>query len=149
MNYELEHLIIKNAHIIFRNFRGEEGRYNRSGDRNFCVVIDDPDWAQQLREAGWNVRYLEPNKDYDEGLYYLPVEVSYKKKPPRIVVKTSKSRVEIDEDSIETLDYADILNAKLSVRPYYWEVNGKSGIKAYLKSLHVTLEEDELDDDDE
>ena len=41
-------IVIENAHIIFRNFRGEESKYNRAGSKNFCVIIEDPEQAEKL-----------------------------------------------------------------------------------------------------
>lgn len=135
---------IENARLIFRNFAGKEGQYNREGDRNFAVVLS-PDVAAQMEADDWNVRYLKAREEGDEETPYLPVSVSYKNRPPKIVMITSSCRTHLDESMVETLDYADILKVDLIINPYIWTVNDKGGVKAYLKTMFVTIDEDELE----
>jgi len=135
---------LEEVKIAFRNFSGKEGRYNREGDRNFCVLLPD-DIAKQMEDDGWNVRYLNPREQDDKPQGYLQVAVNYKGRPPRVVMITSRGKTSLDETMVDILDWADVVTADVIIRPYEWEVNGKSGVKAYLQSIYVTIEEDDLE----
>lgn len=142
---EVDLVVMEGARIVFRNFAGAEGQYNREGARNFCVLLED-DLAQDMEEDGWNIKRLKPREEEESGSAYIQVAVGFGKgRPPRIVMITSQGRVELGEDECVLLDWAEIENVDLIVRPYHWNVNGNTGIKAYLKSIFVTIREDYLD----
>jgi hypothetical protein len=144
MKYNDNSVVMEGVRIIFRNFAGKEGKYNREGDRNFGVLLDD-DVAEAMAKDGWNVKWLKPRDEDDKEQAYLTVAVNFKGRPPRVVMVTSRGRTPLGEEDVEVLDWADISNVDMIVRPYEWAVNGKTGIKAYLKSIFVTINEDELE----
>ena len=136
--------LFENCRIIFKNFEGKQSQYNREGDRNFCVIIEDLATAKRLADDGWNIKYLAPLEEGDQETAYLPVAVSFNNVPPTIVMLSSKGRTHLDETNVGILDHAEIENVDLIVNPYNWSVNGKSGVKAYAKTMYVTIHEDAL-----
>ena len=136
-------LLMEDANLIFRNFAGEERQYNRKGDRNFCVTLH-PDAANEMLKDGWNVKYLKAREEGDEPQAYIQTTVSFKGRPPTLVMVTSRGRTNVPEDMVEMFDWVEIKTVDLIIRPYDWEVSGKTGRKAYLKSMYLTLDEDYL-----
>lgn len=139
-------IAIENAKIVIRNFSGKEGKFNPPGRRNFCVLLDS-ELANELLKDNWNVRFFEPkNKDeQDIPQAYLQVTVNYNNFPPKIVVINSKGQTILNEETISILDWVEIENVDLILRPYNWEVNEKTGVKAYLKVMYITVVEDEFE----
>lgn len=142
-------IVIENARLIFKNFRGVEQKFNAAGNRNFCVVLDDRD-AKNLERDGWNVKYLSPRDPDDDPLAYIQVSVNFEKgRPPKIIQITGSGedmrKTQLDADSVGNLDWADIETVDLTISPYHYEVGGRTGIKGYLNSMYVTLVEDELE----
>jgi|ERR1043165_6114989 hypothetical protein len=134
---------LENITIAFRNFAGKEDVYNRAGDRNFAILLDD-ETARALEQDGWNVKYLREREEGDGQQAYIQVAVSYKNRPPKICMITSKGMTYLGEAEVELLDWADIETADVTLNPYEWAVNNKSGTKAYLHALYVKIEEDYL-----
>lgn len=137
-------VLIEDARLIFLNFAGKETEYNREGDRNFGVILPE-DVARQMEADGWNIKWLKAREEGDVDVPWVQVSVSFKHKPPKVVMVTSRNRTILDEDTIEMLDYADIAKVDLILNPYSWTVRDASGVKAYLKTMFVTIEEDELE----
>ena len=140
----IDNIAIEDAHIIFRNFAGAESQYNRAGNRNFNVIIDDQDMAHKLIEDGWNIKQLKPRDDEDMPKYRLEVTVAFGNFPPNIFMVTKHNKTKLDEESVAALDYAELKTVDLVIRPYQWDVNGKQGIKAYLKTGYFVVEEEEF-----
>ena len=141
-------LQIDDARIIFRNFSGEPSKYNREGDRNFALVIPDKDLADQLVDDGWNVKIKPPKEDGDDPFMYLNVKVKFNGRGPNVYLESGKAKNRLDEDTIGCLDNVSIIKVDLDIRPYDWEVNGKTGRTAYLQAMKVVQEVDRFSDEE-
>lgn len=137
-------LQIDEARITFRNFRGEGGKFNKEGDRNFALIIPDEEMAEALQNdvnqygAGWNVKIKPPREEGDKPFMYLSVKVKFSSRGPIIYLQSGNNRVKLTEDTISMLDEIDIESVDLNIRPYDDEINGKPFRAAYLQSMWVT-----------
>ena len=142
---------IEGAQIKFRNFSGRESKFNRAGDRNFCLVISDPALLDRMQHEGYNIKQLGPNLDdrgnpIDDPVYYIQVKVRFDNFPPKVILVTRRNQVRLNESTIDQLDYVEIANIDMTISPYNWEMNGRTGTSAYLKTMYITIEEDAFEE---
>lgn len=133
---------IDNARVVFRNFEGAEGKFNPAGNRNFCVFLPD-DVAQSMEEDGWNVRWLNSRED-EPPQALISVRVNFGNYPPNMVLVADGKMSKLSEDNVNVLDFAEFEQVDLIIRGSRWEVQGRTGIKAYLKTGYFVLVVDEL-----
>lgn len=135
---------LEDVRIMFRNFSGKEGQFNREGDRNFAVALD-PNTAAEMHRDGWNIKQLKAREEGDTPQDYVQVKVNFRGRPPKVVLISSRGRTNLSEAEVDILDWVDIEKVDMIINPFQWEVSGKTGIKAYLQSIFITIREDELD----
>ena len=137
---KIPNLEIENARLIFRNFSGKPDKYNaKGGVRKFGVIIA-PEMAEQLRDEGWNIKMLAPKEEGGDPLFYLSVKLQYGEyRQPNVYLISNGRKTLLDEDNVKEIDTAELQYVNLVISPYYWEVNGKTGINAYLKTGYFEI----------
>lgn len=137
-------ITIKDCSIAYKNFRGIGSDYNNDGDRNFTIVVDEKT-AKALQEAGYNIRVQPGRREGDNDRYLLKVNVSYRFTAPNIYVVDAGLRTKLTEETVGRLDGANVDYIDLSFAPSRWKKGAREGVAAYLKTLYVYLQVDELD----
>ena len=141
---------VDDARILWPNFAGAATKFKEEGHRSFNVVLDKAT-ADKMAIDGWNVKCKLPDEEDAEEFCFIEVVVKYrnrkgeKTRPPKIVMITGNNRTMLTEDTVEMLDWADIKKIDLIARAYEWAIGGKTGLSAYLQTMYVTVNEDELD----
>lgn len=124
----------------------------------FALGLDD-DTAEQMAEDGWNIKIWQPKDDDGnpdpeaKGIYYLPVEVRFDKKPPRLFIVGSGTKIMTEVFERNRKDIDDIINererleyADVTVSASRWKDDyGNWKIKAYLNSIYVVFKESKFD----
>lgn len=145
-------LQVDHARLVFKNFKGEEGKFNRAGERNFALVIESQEQLDALlgdvskNGDPWNVKVKDPREEGDLPFMYLPVKVKFNDHGPQVYLISGNAKTRLTEASVAILDDVEILDVCLDIRPYDGEVNGKTYRTAYLKSIQVIQEVDRFAD---
>lgn len=136
---------IENTRMVFRNFEGRAGQYNKEGDRNFCVLLD-PEDAAYLENEGFNVQHFHPRDDRPEDIpqAFMRLIVRFDRIPPKIVLITSKNRTVLTEESVGSLDRIRVDHVHVAIHPRL-NRNGKYKYTGYLRELYVYVMESYLE----
>ena len=51
---------------------------------------------------------MDPKDEGDEPKHYLQVAVSFENIPPKVFMITRRTKTQLDEEAIDSLDYAEI-----------------------------------------
>jgi len=148
MDMAVKPISLENVRIGFRNFEGREGMYNKKGERSFAVFLNHS-LAEELSNEGWNVKFPKVNEnavdpDADTREPYLQVSVTFDYYPPNVFLISNDVPTKLGEEEVAMLDWAEIENVDLVIRPYEWSVNRNTGIKAYLKAGYFTIVADKF-----
>lgn len=138
---------LEGVRIGYRNFEGREGMYNKKGERSFAVFLDH-ELATQMAADGWNIKFPKDNDsidpEEDTRNPHLQVSVGFENYPANVFLISNGKPTKLSEEEVSMLDWAEIQNVDLIIRPYEWSVNRNSGIKAYLKSGYFTIVVDQF-----
>jgi len=132
-------ITLEGAKLIFRNFAGNPDDYNKQGGLRTTGVLIPNDLAEEMKEEGWNIKYLKPRDPQDEPQAFLTVKCKFGKIKPTIYICTEHGKTLLDEDSVESIDYAEIRDVDIVIRPYEYE---PGCISAYIKTMYVNIVED-------
>ena len=138
--------------ITFRNLAGRPTDWNKKGGvRDFAVVLDNYEDVQQLIDMGFNVKYFNKKNPDDPEVPYLKVKVNFRNDDdgkliaPHIYMINNNKKTLVTPATAQIIDQADIEYCDIVIRPYYYEVNGKSGTSAYLEKMYVNIEQDDFE----
>lgn len=137
-------LKFEDARIVFKNFSGKPDAFKNT-NRCFNVVISDHEFAEQLLADGWNVKRFKVDENNPDPDYHLQCVLNYdSSNPPRVVLVSGGNKTTLDEESVGTLDYLDIISVDLIANPYNWTTSDGSGVKPYIQTLYAVAQEDEF-----
>lgn len=144
-------LVVKHAAILWSNFAGEPTRVNPAGGKRTFNLVLTEEVGNDLKAAGWNVKFREPREEGDDPLVYTEIVVNMESTyPPTIHLCTDfngrKSRTELNADDVSTLDRMRFTDISVMVHPFEHGRTNSAGatVKGYLRSMDLVAENTDI-----
>lgn len=128
---------------IWRNFGGRQTDYNKTGKREVNIQLPE-DVAQAFAAEGFNVRERETEEG--DKTFRVKTVVSFAIKTPQIFLVSGGTKTLLSEELLGILDDADIVKADVTLKPSFWDFNGRTGWTLYIEKAYFTIVQDELDE---
>ena len=146
---------IEDTRFIYEtNFKGDPSRDKFGDSRRKCnIVIPDPHQAEDMIAKGFRVRKTKPGPDDDPDdyipTYFVSAILKYRDKygkelkylPKVYLVNSDNIPVQLDEDSVHTLDNIKASNVNVILNA--WETDDGS-YSLYVRTMYV---EQDFEDD--
>lgn len=134
-NFRIENAFIPNGR--WRNFSGAVTELNKTGERKFTIFLPE-ELANIMEDIGWHIKHKEPYREGGDPLHFIEVAVSWKLRAPSIkLISYDGKETHLTQETVGILDSVDIDTATVEINPNNWDVNGKTGCKAYLYEIEV------------
>lgn len=135
-------VFIENTKFIFAtNFAGDPSKDKyKSTTRRANLIIPTQEQADEMAEAGYNVKQLKPHEGEEEGftpVYFVPIIVGYghPKRKPKIYLVTNGVPSELDEETVGMLDDVYVNNVNVTLNPRYNQ--DRDSWTLYVQTMYV------------
>lgn len=140
--------------ILFPNLEGHKDQFNNKGERSFRLKFNDPDFAKELADDGWNIRIYTPKNEEYQPYHFMTVKTKFRDdsenvyQDPEIHMVNSKNDILCGAQNMHDIDMAfrnrKVERVDLVINPYHWVHPGMSngeGITAYIREMWVEIQE--------
>jgi hypothetical protein len=136
-------LRVENGVLMFRNFSGNPTNFNPQGGKRTFSLCLPREWADILRQDGWNVK--ERSLEDGEVIYHTEIVVNENSQyPPRLYLLSEfmgkKTMTLLQPDQYRKLDQDMIVSVDLEIHPFEHGRGIAGAKKGYLKNLWATLQ---------
>lgn len=134
--------------IKFRNFAGRPTKFDKVGGKRSFALILSPELADALVADGWNVNIPVPKEEGYPPIPILNVKVNLTSNfPPELWIVREDTKTKLNEDSVSSLDYAEIESVDITFSPHEFQrKDGSYAANAYLTKMYIKIKKDELEE---